>query len=45
MPVQCLIAVWHSLQQNVIDTAISEWRNKRLKPFMHADGQSFEHSL
>ena len=39
-----LIDVWNSLQQNVIDAAISEWR-KRLTGCIHADGQHFEHLL
>jgi len=33
-----------SLQQNVIDTAINEWR-KQLRASVHADGQHFEHLL
>jgi len=41
---QCQIDVWNSLQQNVIDTAINEWR-KRLRACVHADGQHFEHLL
>jgi len=41
---QCLIDVWNSLQQNVIDTAINEWR-KQLRACVHADGQHFEHFL
>jgi len=39
-----LIDVWNSLQQNVIDAAISEWR-KRLRACVHADGQHFKHLL
>jgi len=39
-----LIDVCNSLQQNVIDTAINEWR-KQLRACMHADGQHFEHLL
>jgi len=39
---QCLIDVWNSLQQNVIDAAINEWR-KQLRACVHADGQHFEH--
>jgi len=35
-----LIDVWNSLQQNVIDAAINEWR-KRLRACVHADGQHF----
>jgi len=34
--------VWNSLQQNVIDAAINEWR-KQLRACVHADGQHFEH--
>jgi len=41
---QCLIDVWNSLQQNVIDTAINDWR-KQLIACVHADGQHFEHLL
>ena len=41
---QRLFDVWNSLQQNVIDTAINEWR-KRLRACVHADGQHFEHLL
>jgi len=39
-----LTDVWNSLQQNVIDVAINEWR-KQLRSCMHADGQHFEHLL
>jgi len=41
---QRLIEVWNSLQQNVIDAAINEWR-KRLRACVRADGQHFEHLL
>jgi len=41
---QRLVAVWYSLQQNVIDTAINEWR-KRLRTCMRANGQCFKHLL
>ena len=41
---QHLFEVWKSLQQNVIDAAINEWR-KQLRVCVHADGQRFEHSL
>jgi len=41
---QRLVAVWYSLQQNFIDTAINEWR-KRLRTCMHANGQCFKHLL
>jgi len=40
----CLIDVWNSLQQNVIDAAINDWW-KRLRACVHADGQYFEHLL
>jgi len=33
-----LIDVWNSLQQNVVDAAINDWR-KQLRACMHADGQ------
>jgi len=33
--------VWNSLQQNVIDAAINEWR-ERLRACVHADAQHFE---
>jgi len=36
-----LIDVWNSLQQNVIDAAINDWR-KQLRTHVHADGQHFE---
>jgi len=39
-----LNGVWNSLQQNVIDAAINEWR-KQLRACVHADGQHFEHLL
>jgi len=39
-----LVDVWNSLQQNVIDAAINEWR-KRLRQCMHADEQHVEHLL
>ena len=41
---QRLIEVWNSLQQNVIDVAINDWR-KQLRACVHADGQHFEHLL
>jgi len=41
---QRLFEVCNSLQQNVIDAAINEWR-KQLRACMRADGQHFEHSL
>jgi len=36
--------VWNSLQQNVIDAAINDWR-KQLRPCVHTNGQQFEHLL
>jgi len=39
-----LIDVWNSLQQNVIDAAINDWK-KQLRACVHADGQHFEHLL
>jgi len=43
-PKQRLVEAWNSLQQNIIDAAINEWR-KRLRACVHADGQHFEHLL
>jgi len=39
---QHFVEVWNSLQQNVVDAAINEWR-KWLS--VRADGQHFEHLL
>ena len=39
-----LIDVWNSLQQNVIDATINDWR-KQLRACVHAAGQHFEHIL
>ena len=39
---QRLIAVWDGMQQNVIDSAVDEWR-KRLRACVHAEGRQFEH--
>ena len=41
---QRLIDVWNGLQQNVIDSAVNEWR-KRLKACVRAQGRHFEHTL
>ena len=38
------VDVWSSLQQNVIDAAINEWR-KQLRAWVRADGQHFDHLL
>jgi len=40
----CLIDLWNSLQQNIIDVAINDWR-KQLRACVHTDGQHFEHLL
>ena len=39
---QRLIAVWEGMQQNVIDSAVDEWR-KRLRTCVRAEGRQFEH--
>jgi len=39
---QRLFEDWNSLQQNVINEAINEWR-KQLRACVRADGQHFEH--
>jgi len=39
-----LIDVWDSMQRNVIDAAINEWR-KQLRACVNAGGQQFEHLL
>jgi len=39
-----LVEVWSSVQQNVIDAAINEWRNW-LRACVREDGQHFEHLL
>jgi len=41
---QRLVEVWNSLQQNVIDASINEWR-KWLRAWVCVDGQHFEHLL
>jgi len=41
---QRIVEVGNSLQQNVIDAAINEWR-KQLIACVRADGQHFEHIL
>jgi len=41
---QRLVEVWNSVQQNVIDAALNEWR-KRLRACVRADGQHFGHLL
>ena len=39
-----LVDIWIGLEQNIIDTAISEWRN-RLRACVRPKGQHFEHLL
>jgi len=39
-----LVEIWIGLEQNIIDTAINEWR-KRLRACVHAKGRHFEHLL
>ena len=41
---QRLIAVWDGIRQNVIDSAVDEWR-KRLRACVRAEGRQYEHSL
>jgi inhibitor of nuclear factor kappa-B kinase subunit alpha len=41
---QRLIEVWSGLQQNIVDSAINEWR-KRLRACVRAQGRHFEHLL
>ena len=41
---QRLIAVGDGMQQNVIDSAVDEWR-KRLRACVRAEGRQFEHFL
>jgi len=41
---QRLVEVWNSLQQNVIDAAINDWR-KQLRACVHAEWQHFGHLL
>jgi len=39
-----LVEIWIGLEQNIIDTAINEWRN-RLHACVRAKGRHFEHLL
>ena len=39
-----LVEIWIGLDQNIIDTAINEWR-KRLRACVRAKGRHFEHLL
>ena len=39
-----LVDIWIGLEQNIIDTAINEWRN-RLRACDRTKGQHFEHLL
>ena len=38
------VEIWIGLQQNIIDTAINEWRN-RLRACVRVKGRHFEHLL
>ena len=40
----CLLSVWHSIGQNVIDEAIDQWR-ARLTTCVRAKGGHFEHLM
>jgi len=39
-----LAEIWIGLEQNIIDTAINEWR-KRLRACVRAKGRHFKHLL
>ena len=39
-----LVESWIGLEQNIIDTAINEWRN-RLRACVRTKGRHFEHLL
>ena len=39
-----LVDIWIGLEQNIIDTAINEWRN-RLRACVRAKGRHFEYLL
>ena len=39
-----LVEIWIGLEQNIIDTAVNEWRN-RLRACVRAKGRDFEHLL
>ena len=39
-----LVDIWIGLEQNIIDTAINEWRN-RLHACVRTKGRHFEHLL
>ena len=41
---QCLLSVWHSIGQNVIDKTIDQWR-ARLTACVRAKGGHFEHLM
>ena len=38
---QCLLDIWHGLEQSIIDNAIDEWR-ARLQACVRAKGGHFE---
>jgi len=39
-----LVEIWIGLEQNIIDTAVNEWRN-RLRACVRAKGRHFDHLL
>jgi len=41
---QCLVHVWHGIEQTIIDNAIDEWRG-RLRAYVWAKGEHFEQML
>jgi len=41
---QCLLYVWRSLEQSLIDDAVDQWRT-RLRACVHASGGYFEYTL
>jgi len=41
---QCLLNVWSSIEQDVIDASIDQWR-VRLKACVRSGGRHFEHML
>jgi len=41
---QCLLSVWHSIGQNVIDEAVDQWR-ARFATCVRAKGGHFEHQV
>jgi len=41
---QCLVHVWHGIDQTIIDNAIDEWCG-RLRAYVRANGGHFEQML